>query len=265
MGTRDTFPIIIGGCYRSGTSLLRRILNAHSRIYCGPEVKFFRDFYGDYLTDPLKHLRYTSSARSILDEDELFDLLGQTFITLHERATMRAGKHRWADKNPENVLYLRQWGRLLGDEWLFVHVARNPLDTLASMIETPFPLTLPRELEARAALFVRFNQAALNFADIHSERYHLILYEKLVNKPANTLRMLMGWLGETFECQQLTFNKAPQQIGLEDPKVSRTSSVRAESVGRWRTMLTEQESELIWRATRATWLAINPSSDLSDP
>jgi hypothetical protein len=25
-------PIIIGGCYRSGTSLLRRMLDGHSRI-----------------------------------------------------------------------------------------------------------------------------------------------------------------------------------------------------------------------------------------
>jgi hypothetical protein len=48
----NTWPIIIGGCHRSGTSLLRRILNARSRIHCGPEIKFLRDFHGDYYGDP---------------------------------------------------------------------------------------------------------------------------------------------------------------------------------------------------------------------
>src|SRR5688572_13485442 len=101
-------PIIIGGCYRSGTSLFRRILDTHSRIHCGPEVKFFKDFYDDY-TIPLKHARFMQTARSILPEADLMDILGRAFIELHEAAAKRAGKPRWADKNPENVLYLSEW------------------------------------------------------------------------------------------------------------------------------------------------------------
>lgn len=37
-------PIIIGGCYRSGTTLLRRLLDSHSNVHCRPEVKFFNDY-----------------------------------------------------------------------------------------------------------------------------------------------------------------------------------------------------------------------------
>src|SRR5690242_443217 len=114
--TKDqlNWPIIIGGCHRSGTSLMRRLLNAHSRIYCGPEVKFFRDFYNDYaLKDPLKKVRYMFSARAILSEDELLEVLGESFIELHVRAARQSGKARWADKNPENVLYAAEWTRLL--------------------------------------------------------------------------------------------------------------------------------------------------------
>ena len=33
-------PIFVIGCFRSGTSLLRRILDSHSRIACPPESKF---------------------------------------------------------------------------------------------------------------------------------------------------------------------------------------------------------------------------------
>jgi hypothetical protein len=256
MHGRNTRPIIVGGCYRSGTSLVRRILNAHSRIQCGPEVKFFRDFYGDYFSDPVSHLRFTTSARSILTEEELLELLGQAFIRLHERAAANAGKYRWADKNPENVLYLSQWQRLLGDDWLFVHVARNPLDTLSSMLETPFPLTLPADMQGRAALFCRYNQAALDFAAAYPNRYYVILYEKLVSAPEQTLIELMGWLGEAFESRQLRFNDVSLQAGLEDPKIALSPSMQTQSLGRWRQMLTPEDAALIRRETESIWRAV---------
>ena len=111
-------PIIVGGCHRSGTSLVRRLLNAHSAIHCGPEVKFFRDFFGDYPDDTLKPFRFLATARSILPEDELLEIAGAAFVAIHERAARRAGKRRWADKAPENVLHLAEWRRILGDDWL---------------------------------------------------------------------------------------------------------------------------------------------------
>ena len=115
------WPIVVGGCHRSGTSLVRRLLNSHSRIHCGPEVKLFADLYDTGARDPWR-LHFVSTAGSLLSSDELLALLGPVLIELHERAAAAAGKVRWADKVPENVVYLPQWHRLLGDRWLFVHV-----------------------------------------------------------------------------------------------------------------------------------------------
>ena len=36
-------PIFIGGLYRSGTKLMRQILNSHPHIACGWESKLFQD------------------------------------------------------------------------------------------------------------------------------------------------------------------------------------------------------------------------------
>ncbi len=107
---RRDWPIVVGGCHRSGTSLVRRILDAHPRIHCGPELTFFRDFYGDFRDDTLAHLRFARTARAVVPEDEALDVLGRAFVELHERAARRAGKPRWADKAPENVLYTRRVG-----------------------------------------------------------------------------------------------------------------------------------------------------------
>lgn len=50
---RSESPVVGGGCHRSGTSLVRRLLDAHPPIHCRPAVPFFRDFYGNYLGDAL--------------------------------------------------------------------------------------------------------------------------------------------------------------------------------------------------------------------
>ena len=181
---RNTWPIIVGGCHRSGTSLLRRILDAHSRIYCGPEVKFFRDFYNDYLVaDPLRHVRFMASVRAILPEPELLEVLGAAFVSLHERAASVEGKLRWADKNPENVLYWSQWQRLLGDRWVFVHVVRNPLDTIASIKESNWSRSIPTDLDERIAFYMRYTQSGRDFGMMHPDRYYRVVYEDLIAHP----------------------------------------------------------------------------------
>ena len=43
VATKTSFaPIVLGGCGRSGTTLLRMMLDSHRRICCGPESSVFR-------------------------------------------------------------------------------------------------------------------------------------------------------------------------------------------------------------------------------
>lgn len=258
--SRHTWPIVIGGCHRSGTSMLRRTLNAHSRIHCGPEVKFFRDFYGDYEDDPLRSFRFPATARAILPEDELLDELGAAFVRVHERASARAGKCRWADKAPENVLYLRQWQRLLGDRWLFVHVVRHPLDTLASIKETRFQRTIPADLDRRIAFYRQYTQAGLDFTAAAPDRSVRVVYDRFVRAPEDGLRVLMRCLDEEAEPGQIAFNEQPQDAGLEDPKVAATTRIHAESVSRWPAVLTPDEARVAWESTRDLWAAVSDES-----
>ena len=205
---RSTLPIVVGGCHRTGTSLVRRILDAHPRIHCGPEVLFFRDFYGDYRDDPLRHLRFAETVRSILPEEEALDVLGRALVEIHERAARRAGKVRWADKAPENALHTAEWERLLGERWLFVHVVRNPLDTVASM-RGRFPLTLPEDVAGQVEHYRRYTAAGLAFAGRHPERSFVLVYERLCSEPEQTLGALMTHLGEELDGRQLAFNAEP--------------------------------------------------------
>jgi hypothetical protein len=241
------------------------MLDTHPRIHCGPEVLFFRDFYGDYRDDVFSRLRFAATARSLLPEKELLEILGQAFVALHERAARQAGKPRWADKAPENVLYASQWQDLLGDEWLMIHVLRNPLDTIASMKESPFPLTLPEDLPARVAYYVRFTEEGLAFEAKHPERYRRVVYEELCTSPSAVLEPLMDWLGEEFVPRQLDFNAVPHQEGQEDPEIAVTSGVHTESIGQWQSILTAEEAVHVWSETREVWLRIDPECQYVSP
>jgi hypothetical protein len=250
-------PIVVGGCHRSGTSLIRRILDAHPRIHCGPELTFFRDFYGEYRDDPLAHLRFARTARDYVSEDDALGILGGAFVELHEQAARRAGKERWADKTPENVLHLDGWERLLGGRFVFVHVVRNPLDTLASMADR-FPLTLPPDLEGRIGHYLACTEAGIGFAGRHPQRSVRVVYEQLCADPAGSVEELMRGLGEEAHPSQLAFNELPHDEGVEDPGIAATDGVHGESVGRWRTVLSAEEAEHAWARTQAAWSAVDP-------
>lgn len=253
-------PIVVGGCYRSGTTLVRRLLDSHPRIHCGPEVKFFRDFHADYIgvDDPIGHLRFLTTARSLLPEEEVLEVLGAAFLEMHERAARRAGKPRWADKVPENVVFLDAWERLLGEDWVFLHVARNPLDTLASIDESEFPRSIPAGLEDRIDLYLEYALAGLEFERRHPDRYVRVLYEDLVTGPEPTASRLMEDLGEAFDPDQLRFEPGRHQPGLEDPKAAAAKDIHAGSVGRWPSTFREAEAARIAARTAAVWARLDP-------
>ncbi len=245
MGARS-LPIIVGGALRSGTTLVRRLLDSHSRIHCGPEIKFFRDFYGNYLNDDHAHVRLFASARKFgFPETELLALFGGAFVAMHERAATIAGKPRWADKNPENVLYLRDWHTLLPDGFLFVHVVRNPFDVLASLNEADFHRTVPTDFRGKVEMYRKFRQAGDAYCLAHVATSHTLSYEQLAAEPEKTVTALLGFLGEDYEPNILTEYAAPERgSGIEDPKVRKTLRIHTESVGRWRRDLSDEEHAL---------------------
>lgn len=256
----DSRPIIVGGCYRSGTSLVRRVLDSHPRIHCGPEVKLFRDFRADYLDveDPISHLRFLTTARSLLPEEEVLDVLGLALVEMHERAAEAAGKARWADKVPENVVFLKEWQRILGDDWIFLHVVRNPLDTLASIEEQGFPRSIPAGLSERIELYVEYTQAGIRFGEENPDRYVRLLYEDLVGDPEAEARRLMESLKEDFHPAQLAINSLPHQSGLEDPKAAGASKVHGDRIGQWRQVLSSAEAHTVTQATAGLWSLLAP-------
>lgn len=256
---RSSLPIIVGGFYRSGTSLLRRLLDAHSRIHCPPEVKFFPDFFGLYRDDPLGHLRFFATVRSLaLPERDLLEIFGAAYCAARERAASAAGKSRWADKVPENVLYLDRWQEVLPQGFVFINMVRDPLDALGSLGEADFRKTVPASFPERIEMYRRFRIAGDAHVTRFPESSYVLSYEALVSAPAAALSALFGFLGETFEQDVMVrYRDEGRGSGIEDPKVSGTASIHTGSVGRSRKLLSIDESALT-TSELAQWVRPTP-------
>lgn len=246
-------PIIVGGCPRSGTTVVRRALDRHSRIHCPSEVRFFNELDEGFPES------FLSTAGVLAPREGLIEVLGRALVDLHVQAARWAGKPRWADKNPSNAVHLDDWSRLLGDRWQYVHVVRNPLDTIASIAEAGFP-NLPEDLEARVDHYRRMTMAGLLFAGRFPERSHVLIYERLAAAPTETLGELMDFLGERFEPGQLEvgggFTWSPVEFG--DPKILRTARIHSDSVHAWRHRLSPDEAELVWARAVDVWELVDP-------
>lgn len=255
-------PIIVGGFYRSGTSLVRRLLDSHSNIHCGPEIKFFKDLDHDYIDDPLEHIRFFSTLPSLgLTREEILSLFGPAFIVAHERAAAKAGKNRWADKNPENVIHLDDWETLLPQGFIFVHVVRDPIDALASLKSIGFEKTIPRSFAAKATLLKTFLDAGRGYVTSNPSRSKTIRYEDLVRDPAETVTNLFDWLGEKPEMDVLrNFHRPERGTGIEDPKVKKTRSIHSKSIGRGSKELTQREIQIVEQVMNSPLQCNNPAS-----
>jgi len=246
-------PIIVGGFYRSGTSLVRRLLDSHSHIHCPSEIKWFKDFYGDYPDDDLGQVRFFKTLRSLgLPENELLEIYGQTYIQCRERAAQHFGCSRWADKNPENVLYLNQWAQLLGDNFVFVYVVRHPMDALSSLCEIGFQKAVPANFHLKVDLLKKYYEAAQAFEACHKERFFCLRYEDLVDKSELSLSRLFLWLGENYEPEVLKRFWWDERIsGIEDPKVKQTRGIHSDSIDRWKHDLNNQQIDIVMNTLSA--------------
>src|SRR5512145_2138110 len=88
-------PIVLGGCGRSGTTLLRMMLDSHRRICCGPESSLFRRRAVDtrWLADRFGFAH--GEVRALFDAAASRPAFIESFAAL---CMQKAGKARWAEK-----------------------------------------------------------------------------------------------------------------------------------------------------------------------
>ena len=193
---------MVGGSPRSGTTLIRRILDRHPGICCGPEMNLFVP--ARFQLEPLSALSGIDVAelRSLFrgsgSQAEMIDAFSARYRALRR-------KPRWAEKTPMNV---RHFGWVLEHfpDARLVHMVRDGRDVVCSAVEHPDRRWVngrwvwelhPRPLEDLAKWWVRDTGAGMRFRG--HPGYHEVRYEDLVADPVSTTRRLCAFLGEPFD------------------------------------------------------------------
>src|SRR5205085_6800691 len=185
MTTTSNRPIFIVGCQRSGTTLLRLMLDSHPNVSCGPETRFLQDF-AKLTSESWDRLSLYGFPKSYwLDKSaEFFD----SFQTEYAKSR---GKTRWADKTPRYALSLGYINELFPASQI-VHVIRDGRDVGASHRDRWGYWSAVKAVEK----WQRYIRAARRVGErMPGDRYAEVRYEELVRDPERDRSAALGCLG----------------------------------------------------------------------
>jgi len=195
-------PIVLGGCGRSGTTLLRMILDSHPGICCGPESNIFRRGTVDPEVLAAKFDLDPASVRAIYASSVSRPAFIEAFAGL---CMERAGKRRWAEKTPRNIRRLETIFRHFPHA-RFVHVLRDGRDVACSLRTHPRHKVVNGELvplntwKPIAGCARRWRDDIERSRHYWSDpRFQTLRYEELVRDPRPVLERLMAFVGESWD------------------------------------------------------------------
>lgn len=218
----DVEPIFIIGTFRSGTTLLRYILDSHSAICCPPESKFLEPLASFYTTEScMRALRYMGYDEGFVKEKlrALADAFFIGYMLAHD-------KRRWADKTPEyiRVLDFIEW--LYGPMCKYVLIYRNGLDTADSMNRTHIDkLDDQKNLTKVFEYWFQDTQIMAHWERKHPARCYSLKYEDLCTRTRPILKKLINFLEEDWEEDVLHWYKKGHDRGDEDIKARRQRGI----------------------------------------
>ncbi len=210
--------IYITGIYRSGSTLVSRILNNHSKLWVTYDlVHFMRFSYDRYnpvqlrknAEDLVKEIyarilkRWdvaldVESVISVLDTSteityrKIYDAIMESLALQHKGDAVG-----WGEKT--NVC----WGQIPGFLKMFpegkvIHILRDPRDVMCSYrVESYEPGYA--YLDSAFASLHSFVSAKHFSSTLGKENYYCLKYEDLVNDPSKTVRSICNFLGIEFE------------------------------------------------------------------
>lgn len=225
----DHSPIFIIGVYRSGTTLLRYIIDSHSHISCPPESNFLAP-----LAQLATSTMYGASLASMgFDQAHVQHKLRELAIYFFGNYAASHGKVRWADKTPDYVDHL-DFLRALFPEAQFIMIYRNGLNQAHSYTrEGAFMrATLAgychegEDLRVGAVRYWKEKVGQMmDFEQRYPQQCIRVRYEDLCLRPEQETRRLFAFLQEEWEPAVLEYHKFAHDKGSEDGRVGATKGV----------------------------------------
>ena len=264
-------PIFIVGCERSGTTMLRLLLNEHSNIALPPQTKFSRKLYkrrmlfgdlnnGENIDKIIEWMLQRETNTKLidlkLDSSHLRELwancttLGEITGTVFQQYSETRHKPRWGDKRPYYIRYIPQLIKLYPDARI-IHIIRDGRDCVASLKKMPWwrKNVMYSMLNWRHS--IRMGSLA---ARVYKNQFMEVRYEDIIRQPEAQLSKICDFLNEPYEPEMLTFHLSAEKNIPEYKKewhYKTYEPLSEEFIGKGKEQLSENELKTLeWSAGR---------------
>lgn len=263
---KDNFKIraFITGVYRSGTTLVSRMLANHPRLWVTYDsVHFMRFSYGRY--DPIYEIKNAerlitetyariynrwgmrfvvdgviSDLRKFkkIDYNHIYDLIMEALISEYKKGVIG-----WGEKT--NVC----WGQIPNFLKMFpsgktIHVIRDPRDVMCSYREMTYEPDFSY-LDSAFCSLSSFLKASEYSQRFKNQNYYLLKYENLVQNPIGVTRNICSFLDLKFDSLMLDAAKFKDKSGNQwDGESSfdkKLDTISKKPIGRWKKKATPFE------------------------
>lgn len=241
--TELTHPTFILSCERSGSTLLRYIVDTHPDIACPAELRLGK------LCLALYHSAYYSVGQVVASEEIersslVIEKVRESVSALMAEYTAVRGKRLWCEKSPENLQALEILDTVFPDaKYICLH--RNCMDVVHSCIEVssrngfmidfaPYLTKNPQNLiAAMVDSWTDKTRKLLAFERANQGKCFRITYESLVVDTVPTLEPMFAFLGLRFAPRLLdSVFLVPHDEGPGDGRMRFSKEISRRSLGK---------------------------------
>ena len=220
--TRSTGgPIFVVGSMRSGSTMLRLILDSHPSIAIPSETGFMG---GLLATKSIPNWNFGKDWYQRLGwtEEEFDERLRDFYTGLFQRYALAHGKARWGDKTPFHTAHMAVMGQVFPDAQ-FVGIVRHPGAVAASLTKR-FHYTFANAV----TYWETANLELVRGATALGERFVLCRYEDLVEDGEPVMRELAEFLGEPWAEEMREHHRVQREKGA--PRAVEGSTITSEPI-----------------------------------